>query len=157
MLFSAIRNQKKKPLTFQESWMTVSKCHSFSFKDQMAVSVNIAAILPPMLLVFSEPGSVTLTSALFGLYRPTDWCWLGDQAALLRGPWHSPCHAMRTNFLGDNIFPRARLVKDVLPPRQILFFIPCVVEWLLSVQLSKALCPHCFPCYFLKRWFPESN
>ena len=49
-------------LTFQESCMTDSKCHAFSLYSRMAVCVSNAAAWERH----------TLTSALLGLYRPTD-------------------------------------------------------------------------------------
>ena len=50
-------------LTFQESCMTDSKCHAFSLSILMAVCVSNAA---------AGWERHTLTSALLGLYRPTD-------------------------------------------------------------------------------------
>ena len=50
-------------LTFQESCMTDSKCHAFSLNSLMAVCVSYAA---------AAWERHTLTSALLGLYRPTD-------------------------------------------------------------------------------------
>ena len=49
-------------LTFQESCMTDSNCHAFSLYSLMAVCVSNAAAWERH----------TLTSALLGLYRPTD-------------------------------------------------------------------------------------
>ena len=137
-------------LTFQESWMTAKKCHSSIIWWLSMWIMLLLSNIPDFQWAGERHTHVHTARAL-----QANWLMLGDQAALLRGLWHSPCHAMRTNFLGDNIFPRARVKKDVLPPRQIFIY---SVLWSDFYQSNWVmLSPHCFSCCFLKRWFPESN